>query len=248
MLNNMDENKNLEELEQEVKDELNEAEKAVEEATDEDVKEAAKRLIDMAGKSLASLKEAIINLDLNKDGVTLGTHLGKFSQQITDAIDHAQEKLGTKELDEKTTQAWGQTKESLAKISDNVVKAAKDAYETVTNKEKLKETWDNATEKFTEAAKEATQKATAKGEELYNEVAEKNPGVKEAVEKATEKTKEATQFVSDKYQEFIHDEKVRTTVREAKNTVLDISEKVAAAVKDLFKPEEEDEEENKVEE
>ncbi len=244
----MDENKNLEELEQEVKDELNEAEKAVEEATDEDVKEAAKKLIDMAGKSLTSLKEAIINLDLNKDGVTLGTHLGKFSQRITDAIENAQERLGAKELDEKTSQAWGQTKESLTKISDNVVKAAKDAYETVTNKEKLKETWDNATEKFAEAAKETSRKVIAKGEELYNEVAEKNPGVKEAVDKAAAKTKEASQFVSDKYQEFIHDEKVRATVREAKNTVLDLSEKLTEAVKDLFKPEEEDEEENKVEE
>ena len=53
----MDENKNLEELEQEVKDELSEAEKAVEEATDEDVKETAKKLLDMASKSIASLKK-----------------------------------------------------------------------------------------------------------------------------------------------------------------------------------------------
>ena len=218
----MDENKNLEELEQEVKEELDEVEKGIDEVVDEDVKEVAKKVLEQAKTSLAGLKDAISNLDLNKDGVTLGQHLGKFSQQISDAIDNAQEKVGFKDLDEKSSQAWGATKETLNKVSDNVVKAAKEAYETVTNKEKLKETWDNATGKLSEVTKEATKK----GEEFYADVAEKNPAIKETVDKVAEKTKEASRYVSDKYQEFIHDEKVRETVRNAKNIVVDVAGKI----------------------
>ena len=244
----MDENKNLEELEQEVKDELSEVEKGIEEANDEEVKETAKKVLDQAKASLLNLKEAVSGLDLNKDGVTLGQHLGKFSQQITDAIAHAQEKVGHKELDEQTEQAWGATKETLTKVSDNVVKAAKEAYETVTNKEKLKETWDSAAEKLSEATKEAGKKVTAKGEAIYAEYAEKNPKVKETVDKVAEKAGEASAFVSEKYQEFIHDEKVRAAVRTAKNNIEEFSGKVVEAFKDMFKPEEEEAEEEQPEE
>ena len=247
----MDENKNLEELEQEVKDELSEVEKGIEEANDDEVKDVAKKVLDQAKASLLNLKAAVEGLDLNKDGVTLGQHLGKFSQQITDAINRAQEKVGYKELDEQTQQAWGQTKETITKVSDNVVKAAKDAYETVINKEKLKETWDSAAEKLSEATKEAGKNISAKGEEIYAEVAEKNPELKEAVDKVTEKAGEASAFISEKYQEFIHDEKVRAAVRTAKNNIEEFSSKVVEAFKDMFKPEEEAEEqpeENSVEE
>lgn len=233
----MDENKNLEELEQEVKEELDEVEKGIDEVVDEDVKEVAKKVLEQAKTSLAGLKDAISNLDLNKDGVTLGQHLGKFSQQISDAIDNAQEKVGFKDLDEKSSQAWGATKETLNKVSDNVVKAAKEAYETVTNKEKLKETWDNATGKLSEVTKEATKK----GEEFYADVAEKNPAIKETVDKVAEKTKEASRYVSDKYQEFIHDEKVRETVRNAKDSLTDLASKVMSGVKDLFGGKDEEE-------
>jgi len=238
----MDENKNLEELEQEVKEELNEVEKGIEEAADEEVKEVAKKVLAQAKESLQSLKDAVVNLDLNKDGVTLGQHLGKFSQQITDAINHAQEKMEPKELDEQSENAWGATKEALNKVSDSVVKAAKEAYETVTNKEKFKETWDNAAEKLSEATKEAGKKVAEKSEAIYADVAEKNPQVKETVDKVAEKTKEASDFVAEKYQEFIHDEKVRATVRTAKNNLVEFGGKVAEAFKDMFKPEEEEEE------
>ena len=238
----MDENKNLEELEQEVKDELSEVEKGIEEANDEEVKETAKKVLEQAKASLLNLKAAVEGLDLNKDGVTLGQHLGKFSQQITDAINHAQEKMEPKELDEQSENAWGATKEKLTQVSDSVVKAAREAYETVTNKEKFKETWDNAAEKLSEATKEAGKKVAEKSEEIYADVAEKNPQVKEIGDKVAEKTKVAREFAADKSQEFIHDEKVRATVRTAKNNLVEFGGKVVEAFKDMFKPEDEEEE------
>ena len=238
----MDENKKIEELAEEVKDELHEAEEQIEEAPEE-AKEVLNDVLAQVKEKLAGLKEAVVALDLNKDGITLGEHLGKFSEFVSHKLDDAGNKLGELRNDPKTEEVWAKTKENVTKISEGVVGKAKEVYANVVESEKLNASIDEAAGKLDEAVKAVKEK----GSELYENA---DPNVKKTVDTVVEKGKEAESFVAEKYQEFIHNENVRKAVVGAKDSVIDFAEKVAAAVKDLLpgeKKEEESEEEGKEE-
>lgn len=234
----MDENKRIEELAEEVKDELHEAEAEIEEAPEE-AKEVLNDVLSQVKEKLTGLKEAIVGLDLNKDGVTLGEHLGKFSEFVSHKLEETGDKLGELKKDPKTEEVWAKTKANVTRISEGVVGKAKEVYATVMENEKLNETVDTAASKLDEAVKSVKEK----GEELY---ANADPNVKKTVDAVVVKGKEAESFVAEKYQEFVHNENVRKTVVGAKNTIVDFAEKIVAAVKDLL-PIEKKEEEGKEE-
>ena len=237
----MDENKRIEDLAEEVKDELNEAEAEVEEAPEE-AKEVLNDVLSQVREKLVNLKDAVAGLDLNKDGVTLGEHLGKFSEFVSHKLDDAGTKLGELKNDPKTEEVWAKTKANVTRISEGVVGKAKEVYANVVESEKLNATVDEAAGKLDEAVKSVKEK----GAELYEKA---DPNVKKTVDAVVGKGKEAESFVAEKYQEFIHNESVRKTVVGAKDTVVDFAEKVISAFKDLLPNEkkEESEEEGKEE-
>ena len=233
----MEENKNFEELEEEVKKELDEVE-AVAEESEEETREQVKDVLNTVKGALGKFKEAILSIDINKDGVTVGNHVEELTKTVGETIGKANEKFAEIK-DEKGTEAWEKVKVSLGKVTDTVVTRTKEAFGKVTEGEPaVEETVDETVDQTAEKVDKVVDDLKAKGAELY-EKAVSNEEVKKVVDKVSEKTKEVAGAASEKYQEFIHDEKVRETVRNAKNTVTDFADKLADAVKGILGKKEE---------
>ena len=113
-------------------------------------------------------------------------------------------------------------------VAEKVSTKAKELFSQI-DKEKVQETVDEAAKKFDETV----DKVVDASEEVYAKATE-NPDVKKVVDAVGAKTKEATEFVNEKYQEFIHDEKVRETVRNAKDGLTDLAGKAMNSLKNLF--------------
>lgn len=227
----MDENKNFEELEKEVEQELNDVEASVADSSEE-VQEEVKSLVDQVKGALNSLKETVVNFDLDKDGVTLGDRIEEVGKQFNEIVGKATTKFNEDPAAQETVD---KAKAGINSAYEKVVGKAKELYAQF-NAEKVQETVDDAAEKVDETV----DKVLEAGEDIYNKATE-NPEVKKVVDKVVEKGKEAQEYVADKYQEFIHDEKVRETVRNAKDSLTDLASKVMSGVKDLFGGKDEEE-------
>lgn len=232
----MDENNNkLEELAEEVKDELEEAEKAVEEAPEE-AKDVLNDVINQVKEKFGSLKQAVADIDLNKDGLKLGEQLGKFSEQVSQKIDEAGKKLEGYKEDDKIQEAWASTKDKLTKLSNTVIEKGKEAYNSFTRSEKVEEAVDETAAKVDDALNDIKEK----GAEIYEG---SNPNIKKAVDTVVEKSKEAGSYISDKYNEFVHNESVRKVVVSARDNIVYFADMLANSVKDILPVEEEEKEE-----
>jgi len=171
------------------------------------------------------LKEKVVNLDLNNDGVTLGNHLDEFGKTVNEAVNKASEKFNENEQAKET---WEGAKTRFNGVAEKVSTKAKELFSQI-DKEKVQETVDEAAKKFDETV----DKVVDASEEVYAKATE-NPDVKKVVDAVGAKTKQATEFVNEKYQEFIHDEKVRETVRNAKDGLTDLAGKAMNSLKNLF--------------
>lgn len=231
----MVDNKKIEEFEQEVKKELADNFKDAEESLKEVPEETKKELGEIFRQVKAAvlkLKDQLVALDVNKDGVTLGEHLEEFTKNINETVSKATAKVNDVKLDEKSQEAWVKTKDAAIRAGYAIREKAKEVYTTVINKEKVEKTVDEAVQKVDEAVA----KVQAKGEEIYDDALENNPEMKKVVDAVVDKTLEAKEFVDAKYQEFIHNPEVRKTVREARNKVVEFADKIVESTKDLFTP------------
>ena len=219
----MDENKNIQEFEEEVVKELDEV--VDETAHDPEVQEEVKSVIEQVKEALKGLKETVVNLDLDKDGVTLGARIEEFSKTVNETVSKASEKFNENPQAKET---WEGAKTRFTDVTEKVSTKAKELFAQI-DKDKVQETVDEAAKKFDETV----DKVVDASEEVYAKATE-NPEVKKVVDAVGEKTKEATAFVNEKYQEFIHDEKVRETVRNAKDGLTDLAGKAIGTLKNLF--------------
>ncbi len=243
----MVDNKKIEEFEQEVKKELadnfKEAEESLNEASDETRKELGE-VFNQVKVAVLKLKDQLVALDINKDGVTLGDHLEEFTKNINETVTKTTAKISEAKLDEKSMDAWNKTKDAVVKASESIKAKAKEVYTNVVNKEKVDKVVDDAAAKVDEVVA----KVQTKGEELYGEALEKNPEMKKVVDTVVDKTLEAKEFVDAKYQEFIHNPEVRKTVRTARDKVVEFTGNVVESVKEMFNNETEEEPEDEEEE
>ena len=219
----MDENKNIQEFEEEVVKELDEV--VDETAHAPEVQEEVKSVIEQVKEALKGLKETVVNLDLDKDGVTLGARIEEFSKTVNETVNKASEKFNENPQAKET---WEGAKTRFNGVTEKISNKAKELFGQV-DKDKVQETVDEAAKKFDETV----DKVVDASEEVYAKATE-NPEVKKVVDAVTEKTKEASTYVNEKYQEFIHDEKVRETVRNAKDGLTDLAGKAIGTFKNLF--------------
>ena len=120
----------IEEIEEEVKQELDEVQEEVNEAPEEAKTEIAK-VVDQVLGALKGFKEAVVNFDINGDGVTLGNHLETLSETVNKAVSDAGDKLNALTADEKTSETLEKAKAGLDKVSASVGAKVKEVYENL---------------------------------------------------------------------------------------------------------------------
>lgn len=236
----MDENKNFEQEAEKVEEQV----KEVEEEIAAEAGEEGKSVLKQAGDALKGLKDKVSAVEVN-DGVTVGEYAEAFGNKVGEVFVSASEKVKAFAEDPKTVEVVNKTKETLGKAVNTVKDKFNDVVESFKKEEKEEECCCQEGEECC---------CHEEGEECCCDeeccCCEEDTTFEEEVKKVTDavtaKAKEVKDAAGAKYQEFIHDENVRKTVRNAKNFLESLAEKTVAGVKGLFeaeKPEEEGEKE-----
>ncbi len=241
----MEENK-VEEFVEEVKEDVAEA---VEEVK-EDVAETAEETKDVFAQAKAGFKsfiDKVAAIDLNKDGKTVGTRVEELGKAAKDVVNTAAEKFNEVKEDPKTGETLDKAKETFNNVTSTVSNKVKDVVNSFRKQEEPcceKPGEECCCEEKKEAAEEPVNAEEAAPVEEINF----NEEVKKMADTITEKAKVASEYASDKYQEFIHDENVRKTVRTARDFVVGLAGKVKDALEGKNEVTEETPEENTEEE
>ena len=231
----MEENK-VEEIVEEVKEDVAEAVEDVKEETNETAEEA-KDVIAQAKAGFKNFIEKVAAIDLDKDGKTIGNRVEELGKAAKDVVNTAAEKFNEVKEDPKTGETIDKAKETFNNVTNTVSSKVKDVVNSFKKQEEPCEEKVEVVEEPVEAEKEAPVEEINFNEE-----------VKKMADTITEKAKVAGEYASDKYQEFIHDENVRKTVRTARDFVVGLAGKVKDALEGKKEETEETPEENTEEE
>ena len=237
----MDENKNFEQKVENLEEEVKEVE---EELAGEAAEE--KGILEQAGDALKDLKDKVSAVEVN-DGVTIGDYAESFGNKVGEVFSTASSKVKAFAEDPKTVEAVNKAKENVGKAAE----AVKGKISEVVASFKKEEEAEEAEECCCHHEEGEECCCHEEGEECCCEKAEEEKKLEDEVKKVanavTDKAKEVKDAASAKYQEFIHDENVRKTVRNAKNFLTSLAEKTVSGVKNLFEPEKAEEEGEKEE-
>ncbi len=224
----------------------------VEEVTEvtEEAEKVCEEVCQCAEESLEAVVEAVEETEETEEtceetaedvASEVKSAINDVKETVSNSVKELLDKLNSADLSKEALKGH---LENLTKNVNETVAKAGEKVNSLKEDPKTAEVWQKAKDAYTSASETVVKGAN----EVYGK-AMSNENVKNAVEKVSEKAKEVGEVAGEKYQQFVHDPKVRETVVSAVGKVSALFGKVTSAVKDVLNNENTEEtEEEKVEE